>query len=484
MGLRINTNISSLTAQRNVSNTTRRLSRNIERLSSGLRINGARDDAAGLSIASRFTSQIRGIGQAIRNANDGLSMAQTAEGALDETTNIIQRIRELAVQSANDANSDDDRASLQDEVSELLEEVDRIAQDTTFNGLKLLDGSVTANQIQVGANARQTVTLRIGDAQGSTLGRQVRETGNPVDASIALAAGGLTINGVDIRAPVAADNLVSTADNANSAIAKSEAINDSTPFSDVRAIVEPTVLTGDAIAGGDLDAGNTISINGETITGITVQANDADDALVDAINAVADETGVIASLDVDNQLVLTADDGRNITVTTSSADAATRTGLNGGAATTATTGGSLVLQSTSRVELTINAANIDSAIGFGAGVGTTLLGVDKKNALSSVDISTRAGANRAIDIADVALQQVLDIRSGIGATQNRLTSTLSTLSNADENLQAARSRIVDVDLASETADFARNTILQQAGVSILAQANTRGEVALSLLSAG
>lgn len=484
MGLRINTNISSLTAQRNVSNTTRRLSRNIERLSSGLRINGARDDAAGLSIASRFTSQIRGIGQAIRNANDGLSMAQTAEGALDETTNIIQRIRELAVQSANDANSADDRASLQDEVDELLEEVDRIARDTTFNGLKLLDGSVTANQIQVGANARQTVTLRIGDAQVGTLGRQVRETGSPVDASIALAAGGLTINGVDIRAPVAADDLVSTADNANSAIAKSEAINDAAAFSDVRAIVEPTVLTGGAIAGGDLDNADNISINGETITGITVQANDADDALVDAINAVAADTGVIASLDVDNQLVLTADDGRNISVTTSSADAATFTGLNGGAATTATTGGALVLQSTSRVELTINAANIDSAIGFGAGVGTTLLGVDEKNALSSVDISTRAGANRAIDIADVALQQVLDIRSSIGATQNRLTSTLSTLSNADENLQAARSRIVDVDLASETADFARNTILQQAGVSILAQANTRGEVALSLLSAG
>ncbi len=481
MGLVINTNISALVAQRNVNRTTGRLQRNIERLSSGLRINSARDDAAGLSIANRFTARIRGVNQAIRNANDGLSLAQTAEGALDETTNIIQRVRELAVQAANGANSDDDRASLQDEVAELLDEVDRIAADTTFNGQALLDGSVAAKRIQVGADARQTVTLRIGASGASALGRQVRETGDPVDAATALAAGALTINGVDIRAPVAADDVRSTADNANSAIAKGAAINDGTPFSDVRAIVEPTEVVGGAIAGGDLDAADNITINGSTISGITVQASDADDALVDAINAVADDTGVIASIDADSQLVLTADDGRNITVVTSSADAANFTGLNAGAETV-TTGGSLVLQSTEPVELTINAAGADTAVGFGNGVGTTLLGIDAANALSSVDISTVAGANRAIDIADVALQQVLDIRSGLGASQNRISSALSTLASADENLQSARSRILDVDLATESADFARNSILQQAGVSILAQANTRTEVALQLLS--
>lgn len=482
MGLRINTNTSALTAQRNVSRTTGRLQRNIERLSSGLRINSARDDAAGLSIASRFTARIRGVGQAIRNANDGLSLAQTAEGALDETTNIIQRIRELAVQAANGTQSDDDRASLQAEVDELLAEVDRIASDTTFNGIRLLDGGVTATRIQVGPGPRETVTLRIGAADASALGRQVREAGDPVDPGTALAAGALSINGVAIRAPVAADDVLSAADNARSAIAKGAAINDARPFSAVRAIVEPTALVGDAIAGGDLDGVDSITINGATIAGITVQVADADDALVDAINAASAETGVVADLDADNRLVLTADDGRNITVTTSTAAAADITGLNGGAADTVSTGGALILQSTAPVELTIAAAGAEAAVGFGDGVGTTLLGIDGANALASVDISTVAGANRAIDIADVALQQVLDIRSGIGASQNRIGSALNTLANADENLRAARSRILDVDLATETADFARNTILQEAGVSILAQANTRNDVALELLS--
>jgi flagellin len=482
MALRINTNIASAIAQRNVGRSDRSLLKNIERLSSGLRINHAGDDAAGLAISTRFSAQIRGLGVAVRNANDGVSLAQTAEGALQESTNLIIRIRELAVQASNDTNTDDDRANLQAEVSDLVDEIERIATDTQFNGSALLDGSFIGNQLKIGANSKQNVSLRIGDARSTGLGRQVRETGNTVTV-FPIAAGEVQLNGVSVRAPVDADDPYSTSKKTGSVIAKAAAINDVSAFTGVRAIANETVVVGDATpAGGDLDATDNVTINGELITGITVQQADADDAFVNAVNSVADTTGIVAAIDENSRVVLTAADGRNIAIQTSTAAAATIVGLNNGLATIEVTGGSLTLQSEENVELTINAAGAAGAIGFGAGVGTVLFGVDGDNAISTVDISTRAGAERAIDIADVALNQVLRVRSSVGALQNRLESTVSNLENTAENLTAARSRIIDVDFATETADLARNTILRSAGVSVLAQANVSQDLALNLLS--
>jgi flagellin len=271
MGLSINTNVMSLNAQRNLGQSQNALSKSMQRLSSGLRINSAKDDAAGLAISDRMTSQIRGLNQAARNANDGISLAQTAEGALQESTNILQRMREIAVQAANDTNTTTDRSSLQDEVDQLIEELDRIASTTEFNGKTLLDGNLTDATFQVGANEDQVITFSIAAADATTLG---------------------------------------------------------------------------------------------------VNASDVSDA-------------------------------------------------------------------------------------------------------------TLAGA--AITLADSAISAIDTIRGGLGAIQNRFESTISNLQNVSENLSAARSRILDADIAQETSSMTKNNILQQAGVSILAQANQAPQLALSLL---
>lgn len=186
MGLYINTNVASLNAQRNLTSSSASLSRSFERLSSGLRINSARDDSAGLAIASRFTSQIRGLNQAVRNTNDGISLAQTAEGALQESQNIIQRVRELSVQAANDTNSSSDRESIQAEVDQLVSEIDRIAVSTQFNGSRILDGSFLGSQFHVGANSRETITINVQDSRSTALGRQSRNDGNAVDTAFSL----------------------------------------------------------------------------------------------------------------------------------------------------------------------------------------------------------------------------------------------------------------------------------------------------------
>ncbi|MDA3807200.1 MAG: flagellin domain-containing protein [Thiomicrorhabdus sp.] len=271
MALTINTNVASLNAQRNLGMSQNSLNKSMQRLSSGLRINSAKDDAAGLGISNRMTSQIRGLNQAVRNANDGISLSQTAEGALGESTNILQRMRELSIQSANDTNSQDDRDSLQAEVGQLISELTRIADNTTFNGRGLLNGSTSGALFQVGAEAGQTISITIASAN----------------------AGALSVNGVTV--------------------------------------------------------------------------------------------------------------------------------------------------------------------------------------------SSQAGANSAIDLVDAAITKIDGIRGELGAVQNRFESTIANLSNVSENLSAARSRIMDADIAQETSNMTKFSILQQAGVSILAQANQQPQLALSLL---
>jgi flagellin len=282
MGLNVNTNVESLNAQRNLSKSQASLSNSMQRLSSGLRINSAKDDAAGLAITDRMTAQIRGMNQAARNANDGISLAQTAEGALSEVTNILQRMRELSVQSANASNSDADRSSLNSEFAQLKEEIDRIADTTQFNGKNLLDGtfrSGSAAVFQVGANANQVISVTIG------------------------ASGGANIS---------------------------------------------------ALGSGDVN-------------------------------------------------------------------------------------------------------------------------------VSAISISTAAHAQSSISVLDLAISDVDTMRGKLGAVQNRFESTIANLNNVSENLSAARSRILDADIAQETSNMTKMNILQQAGVSILAQANQTPQLALSLL---
>ena len=491
MGLFINTNIGALNAQRKLTSTSQSLTRSFERLSSGLRVNGAKDDAAGLSITTRFSAQIRGLNQAIRNSNDGISLAQTAEGALNETTNILQRIRELAVQSANDTNNSSDRRSIQAEVSQLKEELDRIAETTNFNGNNILNGDFLAQELQVGANVGETLSVSVAGAGSKDLARQVRfETDNIVGATT-LQADALKIRSdisgtafVGVRGSLAADDAFSTSLKASSAIAKAKAINSTTEHTGVRAIVEDTVIEGAAISSSfDLSASSYLELNGSKITGFTVQANDADGSLRDAINAVSDDTGVVATTGSNGGLVLTAEDGRNIEV---KGVGINNTGFLLVANTPRLETAKLTLQSKGQFDVAYT-DNGNKSIGLHAappnanGAGTSIHGVNSSFSVNTVDVSTQSGARVALDIVDLALEDVSSQRAQLGALQNRLESTINNLSTTSENLSASRSRILDADFAQETAQLSRNQIIQQAGVSILAQANQQPQIALSLL---
>ena len=479
MGLFVNSNSSSMTAMRNLNRSTRSLGTSFQRLSSGMRINSAKDDAAGLAISERMTTQVRGLTQAIRNTNDGMSLAQTAEGALQETTSILQRMRELSVQSANDTNTDADRSSIQEEVDALISEMNRIAEKTTFNNQNILDGSFTGAKFHIGANSRENLTISVKDARATQLGRQARYE-SASDISVApgqnISDGDVVIRGVTIRSTVAADDTLSTTLNDASAIAKAAAINDSTEFTGVSAIVDSTIVSAGAdISAVTLDSTNNITINGVTLTGFRVQNNDADDKLVSQINAVSDQTGVIASLDDNHRLVLTAEDGRNVEVTT--LGNATQLGLAAGPGTTVT-GGRLTLVSEEQFD--ISGAAIGK-LGDVGGPGATLFGVNDASTVQTIDLTSREGANRALSILDTAIGQVSSSRASLGAVQNRLASTVRNLEVSTENLTAARSRIQDADFASESAKFSKDKIVQQAGVSILSQANQQPNIALSLI---
>ncbi|MDQ4427544.1 MAG: flagellin, partial [Thalassolituus sp.] len=256
----INTNIASLNAQRNLDKSQSANQQALQRLSSGLRINSAKDDAAGLAISTRFTSQIKGLDVAVRNAGDGIALAQTAEGALGSINESLQRIRELAVQSANATNSDVDRDALQAEVDQLVSEISRTADETDFNGRKLLDGSFSAT-FQIGANAGQTVDVTIGELTADKLGSssQAGVSAQGVDAK--LGNGDLVINGETIRASIAGDDQLSFADKEKSAISKVAAINASADASGVRATVDENVVVGaDMDDVGTAAASTTISL--------------------------------------------------------------------------------------------------------------------------------------------------------------------------------------------------------------------------------
>jgi flagellin len=545
MGLFINTNTSSINARRKLTSSTNALGRSFERLSSGLRINSARDDAAGLAITNRMTAQIRGLDQAVRNSNDGISLAQTAEGALNETTNLLQRIRELAVQSASDNNNPQDRASLNEEVQQLVDEVNRIAANTSFNGNKILNGDIVNSVLQVGANVGETLNVRIDSAEANQLSRQMRRDSQfGSNANIAMGTfnigtqvGPNQYDVTEIRSPVTTDDTLSTANHAKSAIAKAAAINDAYEFTGVRAIVGETTVGSaqndiegghsynSTITGGQLTETDFFTINGFKIAGFQVLENDSDNSLVDAVNAAVEETGVLAKLDENSQLVLTAADGRNIEIVLSSESVRTVTGLLAndditigaaaqiGAESTSSTvdtavgtdfatfvasdfsafngsslsavfGGQITLQSNKQVDIELG-ADSNQSMGVirrdGLESGTAIFGLSSDFSVDTVDISTREGSNLAIEIVDLALEQISAQRASLGAIQNRLESTINNLTTNSENLSASRSRILDADFASETANLSRNQIIQQAGVSILAQANQQPQIALSLL---
>ena len=580
----INTNIASLTAQRNLNTSQNDLNTSLQRLSSGLRINSAKDDAAGLAISERFTTQIRGLNQAARNSNDGISLAQTAEGDLAQITNNLQRIRELAVQSANATNSASDREALQLEAAELIAEIDRVASTSSFNGVKLLDGSFASQQFQVGANVGETVSIAsISSSRTASLGQTTGATatvGTAVQSGFT--DGDLTVNGNAISATADAKaiadaitasdvNLTATATNAQTAVTFADVVGTAGVTGVAEAFTATAAYAGVTSFSFDFSTDTVsfdVSLDGGTTTDtVTLNSNTTDETgFLAAINGQIAQA-ITASVDGGGNLVFTADatgvadilvdnfngnvdgggntvgdfvagaestagvdavtavaptytlsiDGVDLDLTAAGADGTitatevgtainalseytssgssgtslnfTKTdGSNAVLAETGATGG-LTADTTFRgivASVTSSDGDLTIAGTAPANAGLTAEVISASGSLqgttiAATDISSVAGANAALLSVDSALSTINTSRASLGAIQNRFESVVASIQTTSENLSAARSRIRDADFAEETAALTRAQILQQAGVSILAQANSLPQNVLALL---
>ncbi|MCC3751898.1 MAG: flagellin [Halorhodospira halophila] len=463
----INTNIASLTGQRHLSSSQAEQQQALERLSSGKRINSAADDAAGLAISERFTSQIGGMNQAERNANDGISYAQTAEGAMEEMGNLLQRVRELAVQSANDTNTAEDRQALEAEVQQAVQEIDRIAANTQFNNQNILDGSLDELVFQVGANRAQSINTSGMDVRGHNLGaeigegqavqRALDEEGNYGDLDL---DGSININGLDID--VSGSRNVSDAMDAINAQSRATGV---TAFRADRATTELFDFNN--------DGGASLEINGTTIS---IGEDAGVGEFVDEVNAASGDTGVRAEMDGDQVRFVSESDFR---IEPGDDSPIGDLGLEGE-------------ESGMRFERGIQlSTDLGQRIDVNGDDGTLeALGMtDEQMEMSrhrvsgpdALSVATRTDADDAIRTVDFALGQINDARADLGAVQNRFEATTSNLQNVSENMEASRSRILDADFAAETAAMTRAQVLQQAGTSVLAQANEAPQNVLTLL---
>jgi flagellin len=472
-GLVLNTNINSLVAQNALTSSGTQLAQALEQLSTGLRINTAADDPAGYAIVNGMTSQINGLNQAVQNANDGVSLSQTANGALTEITNDLQTIRDLAVQSLNATNSASDRASLNDEVQQLVADIDNVAKQTSFNGVNLLDGSFTGQVFQTGANVGDTISIgSIDSMRSANLGQQYTAAANGTGLSSAdsVDLADLTINGTAIG------NSTVTAD----AYTLAAAIN-SADITGVTATAAGNTFTGaTGYAGTATDTG-TITINGVATGAVTIQGDQNTDLtnVVAAINAISAATGVTATntgAAVQLSNANSATSGANITVGYTGSLADTDTTLAAGTTSSTYTvnyagvaGGSLVIG---------GADTADAGLGVGGTTDVALSGISVAN----TDVLTVGDSNNAIASVDAALQQVDSVGAQLGAYQARFQAAVTGLQTASTNLSSARSSIQDTDYAAATSQLTQAQILQQAGTAMVAQANTIPQNVLTLLN--
>ncbi len=591
MAMVINSNIMSLNAQRNLTMSQGEQNQAMERLSSGKRINSAADDAAGLAISNRMTSQVRGLDQAVRNANDGISLIQTAEGALDETTNILQRMRELSIQSANGTYSDGNRSTINAEVQQLKAEIDRISDTTSFNGLNILDGTLGEVNLHVGENANQVIALEVGAIDSKNLGgggadiigQATSGTTLLADLQATLSAAAATemrINGQDV---LASGNITSTGVTLQDAL---DTFNSNLTGVEVGAYTEmDTTTKGTGVINGTNELKITLQMADGTQNDIEIRNTGSLQELADKINAQGGDA-LSASIDDDGNFNLRSDVGAQITIGGTGITqedvlgkgmsaaavqeaALTVTSLNGEAITIdygtnsiadtvginqrevageVNSSSTFTLATFDAGDMTLNGVELgsyDNTIDYNGGsagtagqmqdfaafvnqysdqtgviassdsAGTGLITLTSKDGsdisidyrdgstetdmraltgfretnhltgaggnVDAVDVSTVAGANKAIGIIDKALEQVSEVRGDLGAVNNRLDFTINNLSNVSENVAAARSRIEDADFAQESANLSRAQVLQQAGTAMLAQANAAPQQVLSLL---
>ena len=488
MASTINTNISSLTAQRNLGASQSSLATSIQRLSSGLRINSAKDDAAGLAISERFTTQIRGMNQAARNANDGISLAQTAEGAMGGASAILQRVRELAVQSANASNSAGDRQALQQEVTQLVAELDRIAQTTEFNGQKLLDGTFGTQQFQVGANANQTITAATGNLRTNVYGNNQLQAAGGDGVLAAFGSNSTTAGTLGINGGLGSAS-VTIADN-STAKANADKINMAQSTTGVTATARTELSLNFSALGAyslTLQSDNA-STQAISFAISSVGTADGLSSAVAAINDQSSKTGVIASLNASGTAVLlTNATGNDISVGDTNVVNAGNVSVQKLDSTSAASGPPVVLNADTTAEtgtvsgyITLDseksfALNVTTSNVLAANIGSTL------NKVSDLDVTTFTKATNALKTVDSALAFISGERAKLGALQSRFETSISNLHVSSENLSASRSRIVDADFAQETANLSRAQILQQAGTAMVAQANQLPQGVLALL---
>lgn len=477
----INTNISSLNSQRHLNNTQSILSTAIERLSSGKRINSAKDDAAGLGISDRMTTQINGMNQAIRNARDGISMSQTAEGALSTSSGMLQRIRTLAVQSSNATNASVDRQALQDEVNELTAELNRIAQTTAFNGQKLLDGTLGTQYYQVGANAGELIF-----ASGSNFLTHVYGDYRLYSKAAAAAAGAALTDAITVSGHLGSSGTIDL--KGKSAREAAALVNAQAGKTGVTATAKT-----EAVFAATKNVAYSFAVQSGASGVVTVsfsvgEKQDADGyaAAVNAFNAVSAKTGVTAEYASDmGGIRLTHAAGETVTLSEKAGDGkAELNNIQRNAVTdaaTVLTGGKVTAAGTGVVGTLV----FDSSAGFSIAAGTTdfysSAESSRLKAVAGLDVRTFDSAQLAIAICDAAIGVIGKEMARYGALQSRFESAIANLGVNAENTSNAKSRILDADYAAETAEFSRSAILQQAGTAMLAQANQRPLAVLSLL---
>jgi len=530
--MRINHNIAALNTYRQLSTNTSNTSKSLEKLSSGLRVNRAGDDAAGLAISEKMRSQIRGLDQASRNASDGISLIQTAEGALNETHSILQRMRELAVQSATDTNTANDRSEIQKEIDQLAIEVTRIANDTEFNTQKLLNGAVTTTGMgesvfHIGANAGQNVSISIGamDAKALGISRDIvtsatgAVTGNVASASF---AGELGAGVIDTAALSFSYTAGVTGVPAVAAVWDSGAIAAGAGTFTFNGVTVTVTNVGASAAN--------VTGDGAVSVGIEAAATDADAAaaIISALNAYKAD-GSVGRTEFDNFTF--GGDESGITITGALEDGATNNALQvGGTLVNGGTPLDEIVSGVDRVAAKSATVAITSTIGHAqtvnvdgasktlnvttgsfkgmslvlntdiatdiAGAGVTITAtsevaseaqfvsgalVDNAVTAAGLDVSSRTTANAAITSIDTAISTVSSERAKLGSLQNRLEHTINNLGTTSENLAASESRIRDVDMAKEMMEFTKNNILSQASQAMLAQANMQPQSVLQLL---
>ncbi|MGY2338646.1 flagellin N-terminal helical domain-containing protein [Pseudomonas sp. SDO5532_S415] len=480
MALTVNTNIASLSVQKNLTRSSDALQTSMQRLSSGLRINSAKDDAAGLQISNRLTSQINGLQTAIKNAGDGISIAQTAEGAMQESTNILQKMRTLALASANGSPSAEDRKSNNAEYAALTSELTRIATTTTFGGRNLLDGSFGTTAFQVGANANQTINMTLGDVSANNIGSQQLKSVAIAPSAAGVTGGAIAITGGGQTATittVTGQSAKATAAQMNGAIGGLSA----TASTEVKFGVNTAAITGAApgTANFSIQVGSGTAVN---LVGVTDTAG-----LADQLKSNAAKLGISVNFNATtNNLEIKSDTGENIIF--AGADASAQAGItvaakdgagNFGAGVAAT---AAALQVTGAVSL--NSTNSYSLNGAGAtglfvAAGTTVSSA--KTVVSNTDVTTATNAQNAVDVITQAIANIDSQRADLGAVQNRFDSTVSNLRSISDNSTAARGVIQDVDFAAETAQLTKQQTLQQASTAILSQANQLPSAVLKLL---